>query len=72
MGTFPNSIFIWKLYGFCVEINYFPYMDLVQFIQTWILTKYHFGFLRYQTWFSQNVCRTLVIGNLQNHIWILW
>lgn len=58
IGKFPNWNFVWILYGICVEIEYFPNMEIVQVFQTWISSEYQFGFSRYQTWISKICART--------------
>ena len=55
-----------------VDGNCMEFMWKLTFFQTWILAKHQFGFCRYQTWFSNILFKTIVIGNLQNHTWILW
>ena len=37
IGKFPYWNFIWISYGICVEIHYFPNVEKVQFLQTWLL-----------------------------------
>ena len=51
------------LYGCCMDLVWkltinFPNMEIVLVFQTWILSSYQFGLLRYWTWISQIWART--------------
>ena len=50
LGKIPNWEFYMVLYGFCVEVDYFPNMEIIQVFQTWILSSYQCVFLLCQTW----------------------